>query len=168
MSGAAGAVGGLVGQLGKIHGLKVVGSAGGDTKCALIKEKFGFDESVDYKKTSNGVELTAAVKEVAPDGIDMYFENVGGFHFQAAMALLRPKGRIALCGAISTYNENITYEPGTGPNTIMTTQMLYTFQRMEGFVCSPWLSGEKGNFLKDVRRFVLKTIVFNLKLSGFY
>lgn len=55
--------------------------------------------------------------------------NVGGYHFQAAMALLRPHGRIAVCGGISRYNENITYEPGTGPNTIMTTQMIYTFQR---------------------------------------
>eukprot|EP01046_Picozoa_sp_COSAG06_P032004 COSAG06_NODE_3165_length_5745_cov_3.246900_5_plen_300_part_00 len=74
VSGAAGAVGGLVGQLGKIHGLKVVGSAGGDAKCSLIKEKFGFDSAVDYKTTKDGVELIAALKEVAPDGIDMYFE----------------------------------------------------------------------------------------------
>ena len=70
------------------------------------------------------------------------------------MALLRPKGRIALCGAISRYNENVEYEAGTGPNTIMTTQMLYTHQRIEGFVCSPWLSGQKGNFLKDMHRWM--------------
>jgi NADPH-dependent curcumin reductase CurA len=74
VSGAAGAVGGLVGQLGKIHGLRVVGSAGGDAKCSLITEKFGMDFAVDYKKTKDGVELIAALKEVVPDGIDMYFE----------------------------------------------------------------------------------------------
>lgn len=74
VSGAAGAVGGLVGQLGKIHGLTVVGSAGGEAKCSLITQKLGFDSAVDYKKTKNGVELIAALKEVVPDGIDMYFE----------------------------------------------------------------------------------------------
>ena len=74
VSGAAGAVGGLVGQLGKIHGLKVVGSAGGDAKCSHITQNLGFDSSIDYKKTKDGVELIAALKEVVPDGIDMYFE----------------------------------------------------------------------------------------------
>ena len=82
VSGAAGAVGGLVGQLGKIHGLKVIGSAGGPTKCKVVTEKFGMDSCVDYKQTSNGLELIAALKESgAEDGIDMYFENVGGYHF---------------------------------------------------------------------------------------
>lgn len=74
VSGAAGAVGSLVGQLGKIHGLKVVGSAGGDAKCLLVTEKFGMDFAVDYKKTKDGVELIAALKQVVPDGFDMYFE----------------------------------------------------------------------------------------------
>ena len=84
---------------------KVIGSCGGPDKCNLVKEKFKFDIAIDYKAVSTAAELQAALKEAAPEGIDMYFENVGGIHFDAAYASLRPYGRIAVCGGISQYNE---------------------------------------------------------------
>jgi NADPH-dependent curcumin reductase CurA len=106
VSGAAGAVGSLVGQIAKnVSGCRVIGSCGGPDKVRLVTEKFGFDAAVDYKKASNADELAGLLNEVAPNGIDMYFDNVGGMHFEAAMKLLRPQGRVAICGAISRYNE---------------------------------------------------------------
>uniref|UniRef100_A0A7S2BSP8 Enoyl reductase (ER) domain-containing protein n=1 Tax=Florenciella parvula TaxID=236787 RepID=A0A7S2BSP8_9STRA len=151
VSAAAGAVGSLVGQMAKAkYNCTVVGSCGGAAKNELVKAKFGFDHAIDYKELSSddkAAELASKIKEAVPDGIDMYFENVGGYHFEAAMATLRPKGRIAVCGSISTYN----YESGTAPlNNINISQMIYTFQRIEGFVCMPWLTGRQGNFLADV------------------
>jgi NADPH-dependent curcumin reductase CurA len=149
ISAASGAVGSLVGMLAKrLYNCKVIGSCGGPEKCALIKEKFGFDHAIDYKTVSTAEELTNALKEVAPDGIDMYFENVGGMHFDAAYASLRPHGRIAVCGGISQYNEA---KPAL--NSINPMTMVYTFQRIEGFVCFPWLAGKKGNFLQDMHRY---------------
>ena len=93
----------------------------------------------------------AALKEVAPEGIDMYFENVGGYFFNAAFDSLRPRGRIALCGAISEYN---TSSPPTV--TFNQMKMVYTFQRIEGFMCAPWLSGKQGNFLEDMHKWHLE------------
>lgn len=149
ISAASGAVGSLVGMLAKrLYNCKVIGSCGGPEKCALIKDKFGFDHAIDYKTLSTAEELTNALKEVAPAGIDMYFENVGGMHFDAAFASLRPHGRIAVCGGISQYNE-----ANPALNSINPMNMVYTFQRIEGFVCSPWLSGKKGNFLQDMHRY---------------
>lgn len=149
VSGSAGAVGSMVGQLAKnVFGCTVIGSCGGPAKCALVKEKFGFDEVVDYKAVEGGPSaeaLTAALKKVAPDGIDMYFENVGGAHFEAAMASLRPHGRVALCGGISNYNKGEAV-----PERFFPMKMIYSFQRVEGFMCMPWLSGQKGKFLDDM------------------
>lgn len=145
VSGAAGAVGGYVGMMAKnVYNCKVIGSCGGEAKGTLIKEKFGFDHAVDYKTCADAEALTAAIKEVAPDGIDMYFENVGGMHFEAAMASLRVHGRIAVCGGISKYNDG-----ERTPEKFFPTDMIYKFQRVEGFMCHPWLSGAKGQFLKD-------------------
>lgn len=146
ISAAAGAVGSLVGMLAKqLYGCKVIGSCGGPAKCQLIKEKFGFDEAIDYKTVHNVDELTAALKVVAPDGIDMYFENVGGMHFEAAFNSLRPYGRIAVCGQIAEYNNSVANQCSINP-----MKMIYTCQRIEGFLSPPWLSGQKGAFLKDM------------------
>eukprot|EP00013_Stygamoeba_regulata_P007077 CAMPEP_0177643142 /NCGR_PEP_ID=MMETSP0447-20121125/7998_1 /TAXON_ID=0 /ORGANISM="Stygamoeba regulata, Strain BSH-02190019" /LENGTH=351 /DNA_ID=CAMNT_0019145419 /DNA_START=49 /DNA_END=1104 /DNA_ORIENTATION=- len=149
VSAASGAVGSLVGQIGKkVYGCKVVGSCGGPDKCAIVKDKFGFDASVDYKLANNSRDaLAAQLKEVAPEGVDMYFENVGGIHFDVAFAALRRFGRIAVCGAISGYNEE---KPPA--NEVNIGAMIYSFQRIEGFMCSPWLSGQKGNFLEDMAK----------------
>jgi len=146
VSGAAGAVGSMVGQIAKrVKKCTVIGSCGGPEKCKLVKEKFGFDHCIDYKTVSNTQELKAELKKVAPGGIDMYFENVGGMHFEAAFESLRPHGRIAVCGGISQYNKTESDKLKINP-----LQMIYSFQRIEGFVCIPWLSGKKGNFLKDM------------------
>jgi len=146
VSGAAGAVGSMVGQMAKhVFGCTVIGSAGGPKKCAMVIEEFGFDHCVDYKQCGTTKELIVALRKVAPNGIDCYFENVGGMHFEAAMSCLRPKGRVAVCGAISGYND-----ARPAPNKIHISNMIYSQQRIEGFVCTPWLSGEQGNFLEDM------------------
>lgn len=150
VSAAAGAVGGLVGMIAKnVFGCKVIGSCGGPVKCALIKDKYGFDHAIDYKMISDAAGLTAALKEVAPEGIDMYFENVGGMHFEAAFNSLRPYGRIAVCGEIAEYSAE---KPNLSPISLM--KMIYTFQRIEGYTCGPWLWGEKGNFIADMAKWI--------------
>ena len=153
VSAASGAVGGLVGMIAKhVFGCKVIGSCGGPEKTAFIKDYYGFDHAIDYKKMETKEDLIAALREVAPEGIDMYFENVGGIHFEAAMATLRKGGRIAICGWISQYHEK-----GFGGANIAQfspLSMIYSEQRIQGFHCSHWLYGEKGNFLEDMSRWL--------------
>lgn len=151
ISGAAGAVGSMVGQLAKnVYNCKVIGSCGGPEKCALVTKEFGFDSAIDYKTVADADALKTKLKEAAPGGIDMYFDNVGGMHFVASFNSLRPHGRIAVCGGISQYNSS---QAETLP--INPLQMIYTFQRIEGFVCFPWLSGERGGaFLKPMAAWV--------------
>lgn len=146
ISAAAGIVGGLVGMLMKqVYDCKVIGSCGGPDKCALIKEKFGFDHAIDYKLYNSEEELTAALKEVAPDGIDMYFENVGGYHFETAFNSLKNGGRICVCGQIAEYNSLVP-----NLNKINPMKMIYSQQRIEGLICFGYLAGAKGTFLKDM------------------
>ncbi|WP_333770748.1 NADP-dependent oxidoreductase [Streptomyces sp. IBSBF 2435] len=112
VSGAAGAVGNQVGQIARLKGAaRVIGSAGTDEKCALLVDEYGFDAAFNYK---NGP-VAAQLKDAAPDGIDVYFDNVGGEHLEAAISALRVHGRAALCGAISAYNDT---EPGPGPRNL--------------------------------------------------
>jgi len=101
VSGAAGAVGSLAGQIAKQRGCRVIGSAGSDEKVRVLTEEFGFDMAFNYKKEK----LPDALGKAAPDGIDLYFDNVGGDHLEAAMAVMRPLGRIVACGYISSYND---------------------------------------------------------------
>lgn len=146
VSGAAGAVGSAVGMIAKnIYSCKVIGSCGGPEKCKMVEEKFGFDATIDYRKCTDRKALTLALKEEAPDGIDMYFDNVGGMHFEAAFDSLRQHGRIAVCGGISNYNS-----ANPPPCAIDPIKMIYSHQRIEGFVCMPWLKGLKGNFHEDM------------------
>ncbi|MBI1196659.1 MAG: zinc-binding dehydrogenase [Phenylobacterium sp.] len=127
VSGAAGAVGSMVAQIAKAKGHTVIGSAGGADKVAFLKE-IGVDQVIDYKAEKD---LTAALMRAAPDGIDVYFDNVGGEHLEAALAAARPFGRFALCGAISMYNAT---EPPPGPRNLV--QMVGKQLRMEGFIVS--------------------------------
>ncbi|KMT15554.1 hypothetical protein BVRB_3g059060 [Beta vulgaris subsp. vulgaris] len=125
VSAASGAVGQIVGQLAKLTGCYVVGSAGSKEKVDLLKSKFGFDEAFNYKEEED---LDAALKRYFPEGIDIYFENVGGKMLEAVLSNMRVKGRIAVCGMISQYN----LEQPEGVHNLfhITTKRI----RMEGFI----------------------------------
>jgi NADPH-dependent curcumin reductase CurA len=127
VSAAAGAVGQIVCQIAKIKGGTVIGSAGGAEKCAYLKE-IGVDHVIDYKAEKN---LTKALAQAAPKGIDVYFDNVGGDHLEAALNAARPNARFALCGAISMYNDTT---PTPGPSNLMLA--VGKQLRLEGFIVS--------------------------------
>jgi len=101
VSGAAGAVGSVVGQIAKILGLRVIGIAGTDEKIDMLKSKFGFDEGINYNTTKD---MKSAIAEAAPNGVDVYFDNVGGPISDAVMFSINQFARIIICGAISVYN----------------------------------------------------------------
>lgn len=98
---ASGAVGSVVGQIAKLKGLRVIGIAGGAEKCQYVRDELGFDECIDYKNE----DLSARLKECCPDGIDIYFENVGGDVTRAVAPLLNEGSRVPICGYISNYND---------------------------------------------------------------
>ena len=125
VSGAAGAVGTAVGQLAKLHGAsRVVGSAGSAEKIAVITSKYGYDAAFNYKDGKVSRQLAAA----APDGIDVYFDNVGGDHLEAAIFSMNRGGRAAICGSISSYNAEVA-PPGPRNLWMLTTKSL----TLEGF-----------------------------------
>ena len=103
VTGAAGAVGSIVGQLAKIHGCRVIGIAGGAEKCARLTGRYGFDAAIDYRGKDEAA-LTAAIAAAAPDGVDVIFENVGGIILDAGLSNLNMGARVGLCGLISEYN----------------------------------------------------------------
>jgi NADPH-dependent curcumin reductase CurA len=112
VSGAAGAVGGIAGQIAKLRGHRVIGSAGSPEKVGYVTGELGFDAAFDYHDGPVADLLT----ELAPDGIDVYFDNVGGDHLEAAIGALNRHGRVALCGAISHYN--VAGEAPNGPRNL--------------------------------------------------
>ena len=126
VSGAAGAVGSMVCQIAKLKGHTVIASAGGAEKLKFLKEDLGVDEVIDYKAVPN---LTQALQKAAPQGIDVYFDNVGGEHLETAIACARPFGRFALCGAISEYNATT---PPAGPRNMI--MVVGKSLRLEGFI----------------------------------
>jgi len=125
VSAASGAVGALVGQIAKHKGCRTVGIAGGDRKCAYIVDELGFDAAIDYKAGN----VHADIREHCPDGVDVYFDNVGGEILDAALACLRRNARVVICGAISQYNAT---ESMYAPKNYMS--LLVNRARMEGFV----------------------------------
>ena len=125
VSGAAGAVGSVVGQIAKIKGCKVVGIAGGPQNTNYILEELGFDGAIDYKNE----DIKAGLKRECPEGIDVYFDNVGGEILNIALSRLRFKARVVICGAISQYN-NTT--PVVGPSNYLS--LLVNRATMEGMV----------------------------------
>jgi hypothetical protein len=125
VSGAAGAVGQTVGQLGKIKGCRVVGIAGGPAKCAWVVEELGFDACIDYKAGP----VRDGLKQHCPEGVDIYFDNVGGEILDTVLTRINRKARIVICGAISQYN-NTT--PVKGPANYLS--LLVNRARMEGIV----------------------------------
>lgn len=126
VSAAAGSVGSIVGQIGKIKGCRVVGVAGGAEKCAWLKSELGFDEAVDYKAGN----LYPALKAAAPKGIDVYFDNTGGDILEACLPLMNLKGRISCCGAVSAYDGA---PPAAGPRGIPGLIVVKRL-RMQGFI----------------------------------
>ncbi|KAL6223687.1 hypothetical protein ACLB2K_002546 [Fragaria x ananassa] len=140
ISAASGAVGQLVGQFAKLTGCYVVGSAGSKEKVDQLKNKFGFDEAFNYKDEPD---LDAALRRYFPDGIDIYFENVGGKMLAAVLPNMRLKGRIAVCGMISQYN----LEKPEGIHNLMS--LVVKQVRMEGFLVFSYYH-LYGKFLKTV------------------
>ncbi|MCA0900543.1 NADP-dependent oxidoreductase [Microbulbifer agarilyticus] len=125
VSAAAGAVGSTVGQIAKLKGCRVVGIAGSDDKCAWITEELGFDDAINYKTCGD---LEAAIKGACPQGVDIYFDNVGGDILDAALMCMNKHARIAVCGWISTYNE----ADAPGPRNLW--QMVAKSLTVQGFV----------------------------------
>jgi NADPH-dependent curcumin reductase len=129
VSAASGAVGGVVGQLAKGIGCRVVGLAGGPDKCAAVVKELGFDACIDYKLHPDLKSLSAAMKEACPNGIDGYFENVGGLILDAVLMRANAFSRIAMCGMISGYNGEPI--PLQFPQLILTNRM-----KVQGFIVS--------------------------------
>jgi len=111
VSGAAGSVGSMVGQIAKAEGLRVLGTAGTDEKCRWLEEELGFDKAINYKSD----DLAKQLKDATPDGVDLYFENTGGAVQHITFGRMNAHGRIIVCGMIADYN---TDKPSPGPNWI--------------------------------------------------
>jgi NADPH-dependent curcumin reductase CurA len=131
VSGAAGATGSIVGQIARIEGCRTVGIAGGKDKCEWLVKEARFDAAIDYKSEDVGARL----RETCPKGIDIYFDNVGGDLLDTALVQLAMRGRIVLCGAIATYNDD---ELRPGPKHYM--NLLLKRGRMEGFLVLDYMS----------------------------
>jgi NADPH-dependent curcumin reductase CurA len=156
VSAAAGAVGSMVGQLAKLRGARVIGSAGSDEKVRLLTEDLGFDAAFNYKHG----DIPGQLQRAAPEGIDVYFDNVGGDHLEAAIGAMRNFGRIAACGAISQYNLE---KPSPGPSNLF----LVTTKRLtiKGFIVSDWMDrlpeflAEAGGYLASGKLKMRETVV---------
>lgn len=129
VSAASGAVGSVVGQLAKAKGCRVIGFAGGADKCKYVVDELGFDACIDYKAYPDSKALYMALKEVTPDGIDGYFENVGGVILDVVLSRMNAFGRIALCGMIAGYNGEPV--PITQPQLFLMSRLT-----MRGFIVS--------------------------------
>ncbi|NRF40049.1 NADP-dependent oxidoreductase [Pedobacter foliorum] len=132
VSGAAGAVGSVVGQIGKILGCRVIGLAGSDEKTTMLTSKFGYDAAINYKTTTD---VQAAIANAAPNGVDIYFDNVGGSISDAVLANVNQLARVPVCGAISVYNET---EVPMGPR--IQTTLVKNSILMQGFVVSNYVA----------------------------
>ncbi len=156
VSGAAGATGSIAGQIAKIKGARVIGIAGGPEKCTWVKDVAGFDDCIDYKNENARLRMRALL----PDGLDVYYDNVGGEILESAIGLINFKGRIVLCGGISAYNAT---RPSPGPRNLLA--LVGNSARMEGFIVfnyrdrygdaiaemGTWISEGKLQFAVDVQ-----------------
>ncbi len=145
VSAAAGGVGSIVGQIAKIKGCRTIGIAGGEAKCALLTTKLGFDAAVDHKAGN----LIRTLRAAAPDGIDVYFDNVGGRVLEACLFNMKDHGRIACCGAASQYDgPGAAYAPRGVPGLIVTKRLV-----LRGFVVMDFEAGNE-RALADLRSWV--------------
>jgi len=129
VSAASGAVGSAFGALAKARGCRVVGIAGGPDKCAYVVDELGFDACIDYKQHTEAASLSAALQAVCPQGIEGYFENVGGMAMNAVLPLMNAFGRVAVCGMIAGYNGAPI--PMAAPQLILMQRL-----RLQGFIVS--------------------------------
>lgn len=143
ISAASGGVGSVACQMARIRGARVIGASGGAHKIAFLRNELKLDGAIDYKAEAN---LTKALAREAPDGIDVYFDNVGGEHLHAALAIAKPRARIALCGMISQYNAT---EAPSAPRNL--AQALTKELRLEGFIATKHLD-RMDAFMSDIRR----------------
>jgi NADPH-dependent curcumin reductase CurA len=155
VSAAAGSVGTLVGQIAKAIGCRAVGIAGGPAKCAWLVDELGFDEAIDYKNSN----VTKELKRTCPDGVDIYFDNVGGPILEAMLFAMNLKGRIVCCGAVSQYDTAELTAPRGVPGLLVVKRL-----RMEGFIAmdfpdkdaeaieklSNWVSGGQIKVVEDI------------------
>lgn len=155
VSAAAGAVGSIVGQIAKLQGCRVVGMAGSEEKCSWITEDLGFDAAINYKTCGD---YEAAIREACPEGVDVYFDNVGGEILDGALLCLNKHARVPVCGWISTYND----ADAPGPKNLW--QLVAESVRLEGFVVlsyvdrfpegiaqlAEWLMAGKLNFKEEI------------------
>jgi len=145
VSAAAGSVGSLVGQIAKIKGCRTVGIAGGEAKCKLLVEQLGFDAAVDYKSQN----VRKALREAAPNGVDVYFDNVGGDILEAALFNMNTHGRIACCGAVSQYDGAAPpHGPRGVPGLIVTKRL-----NLRGFIVNDF-DDQQEQALKDLQAWV--------------
>jgi hypothetical protein len=144
ISGAAGAVGSMAGQLAKLRGCRVIGSAGSPEKVKFLLDECGFDAAFDYKAGP----LLNQLNEAAPDGIDVYFDNVGGGTLEAALSALRVHGRVIACGGISGYNDE---QPQPGPSNL--SEFIKKRLTMKGLLVRDWLDQQTA---------------FELEVGGYY
>lgn len=157
VSGAAGAVGSVVGQIGKIKGCRVIGIAGSDEKVEMLKSKFGFDAGINYKTTKD---MSATIAETCPNGVDVYFDNVAGEISDAVHQNMNRLGRIVNCGAISHYND--TSVP-MGPRVEM--MLIKKSMLMQGFIVSnyadkfPEVTKQLTQWLKEGKLALSETVV---------
>lgn len=143
ISGASGAVGSMAGQIAKLKGCRTVGIAGGARKCAFVQDELGFDACIDYK----GGNLATALKEACPQGIGVYFENVGGAIFDAVVPLLNRYARVAVCGTVAEYNAT---EREIVPDKIAPLLLATLGKRLSirGFVIGDWFQ-KMPDFLRE-------------------
>ena len=160
VSAASGAVGAVVCQIAKIKGCRVVGSAGSDEKCAWLEREAGVDAAINYRTCGD---LDAAVGAACPDGIDVYFENVGGEHLEVALNRMNLHGRIVACGMIAGYNDT---KPRPGPANLF--QVVGKRIRMQGFIVSDHRDrtdaflADVGGWIRDGRIVWRETVVEGL------
>ncbi|WP_431221932.1 NADP-dependent oxidoreductase [Serratia sp. L9] len=146
---ASGAVGSVVGQIAKLKGCRVVGIAGGSEKCRYVVDELGFDDCIDHRSADFAAQLAAA----CPQGIDIYYENVGGAVFDAVIPLLNTKARIPVCGMIAHYNAT---ELPDGPDRLPMLQSLILRKRikMQGFIIFDDYAASFGEFLQQMGEWV--------------
>jgi NADPH-dependent curcumin reductase CurA len=155
VSAAAGAVGSVAGQLAKIQGARVVGIAGGPEKCALLVDELGFDAAVDYKATDWNAQLKAAT----PDGIDVDFENVGGEIMEAVFGRLNVRARVALCGLISGYNDDVPAGPRNFANLLVQRVHLEGFIVLDHFGRAGEIGPKLGGWMAEGKLKAQETVV---------